>query len=348
MSLPTFNIKQTERKEPEFTFFVWDFKNKVVLDSGSPSLIPVGASRDNVEMHYANIIDKVDSAFDHTIKCLQFDFCLDRQQQSWVNVQACPTSDTPPSDKVMVSLTDISHHKQQVDQLKNKYNEVLNLAKMIIHDVKNPLMTILNVGRLLDMEVRNENSKSNKSYTELIEQIAKNALRMADKTGHLITYISDKNSTEQTRILLAEELQVFVAEIKNKYSDRIIEADISGPAIHAEVKSARIHIRTILEELLSNALKYSEPEQKIIFSLDKDEQHLVLTCTDHGIGIPSLQASTLLQKLPTTSRPGLRDEKGFGLGLPIIKKLIENMSGHLKLESEEDEGTTVTVCFPLA
>lgn len=348
MSLPTFNIHQNGRKELDFTFFVWDFKDKTVLDSGSPALIPVGASRDKVEIHYANIIDKVDAACENENFHLQFDFCLDRQQHNWVNVQVCPTSDSPPFNKVLVTITDTSRQKKQIDQLKSQYNELLSLAKMVIHDVKNPLMTILNVGRLLELEIENKNYENCKSYTGLIDQISKNALKMADKTGQLLTYISDKNPEEMRPVILAEELNVFVAESRNKYSDRIIELQISEPARSTEIKADRGHIRTILQELLSNSLKYSTPEQKIIFELDKEEDHLVIKCVDYGIGIPSLQASSILQKLPTTSRPGLKDEKGFGLGLPIIKKLSETLSADLSLESEEDEGTTVTIIFPIS
>ncbi|MGB3184156.1 MAG: HAMP domain-containing sensor histidine kinase [Cyclobacteriaceae bacterium] len=348
MSLPTFNRQQSEGREIDFTFFTWDTKEKIVTSSGSPGIIPPGVSKDNIEPHYAIILDKVESSLENGQLYQSFEFCLDRDTQYWVKVQSCPVDISGSSaTSVMVNITDITGQIKQKEDSRTKYNEILSLCKMIIHDVKNPLMTILNVGRLLNLESDTGNTDGCKSYTELINQVTKKSLKMADKTAELLTYISDKSTEDHAPVNLAEELYVFVAEAKGKYPDRRIELNIADDTLTKEVVTDRSYIRAILDELLSNSLKYSEPQDPVTFKLNLESNKIVLVCMDKGIGIPSLQASTLLQKLPTTSRPGLKDEKGHGLGLPIIKKLVDNLNGTMHLASEEDEGTTVTIRIPV-
>ncbi|MFA0961279.1 sensor histidine kinase [Roseivirga sp. BDSF3-8] len=326
-------------------FFTWDPQDKMVTSSGEPDVLRVGTKKKDLPSPYDVLIDKLDRAFEKETFRQDFDFCFQPQEGRWFRVHSCPSTCISHSrDEVMVILTNISESKKLTDRLKGEKNEALALSKMIIHDIKNPLMTIMNVGRLLELEGKGENFSN---YTALISEVSKEAMNMADKVGELLSIMSDKEKQELTPLVLDVELEALVAQKKAQHTERHIGLEVEDEARNEEVKASRPAIRNIFEQMVNNAIKFSETHTRITISLKKEGSALILACVDEGIGVPALQASQLLNKLPTSSRKGLRGEKGYGLGLPIMKKLTENLNGTIAFESDEDQGTTVRIALPI-
>ncbi|HEY9660833.1 MAG TPA: ATP-binding protein, partial [Allocoleopsis sp.] len=103
-------------------------------------------------------------------------------------------------------------------------------------------------------------------------------------------------------------------------------------------------LRQVLVNLLTNAIKYSPNGGKITLHLTGDDTHLTFSIQDHGIGIPLADQEHLFQAFQRGSN--VETIAGTGLGLAIVKACVELHRGEIRVESIEDEGTTVTVILP--
>jgi signal transduction histidine kinase len=99
----------------------------------------------------------------------------------------------------------------------------------------------------------------------------------------------------------------------------------------------------IFTNLLTNAVKYSEPGQPVEFTVGRERSNLVCRIRDRGIGIPESDQKWLFNAFHRGENVGQRP--GTGLGLTIVKRCVELHGGTLQLESQVGAGTTVTVTF---
>jgi signal transduction histidine kinase len=104
-------------------------------------------------------------------------------------------------------------------------------------------------------------------------------------------------------------------------------------------------LRHIFTNLLTNAIKYSDPERLIKFEIAGVNTDLVCTICDHGIGIPEADIEWLFNAFHRGGNVGNRP--GTGLGLVIVKRCLDLHGGRIKIDSRVGEGTSVTLSLPL-
>jgi two-component system sensor histidine kinase VicK len=112
------------------------------------------------------------------------------------------------------------------------------------------------------------------------------------------------------------------------------------------VRADDVKFFQIVHNLLSNAVKFTPAKGKITVRIKDDEQFFEVSVADTGIGIPEHLQPYLFQRDTRAAREGLKGEKSIGMGLYIIKKLVDIMKGEISFESEENKGSTFIVRFP--
>jgi len=100
--------------------------------------------------------------------------------------------------------------------------------------------------------------------------------------------------------------------------------------------------------IIGNAIKFSKPESKIKITTNRDSEKAFLIIKDWGIGIPKEKLNRVFDKFYKTDDSKTQKYGGLGLGLSIAKKIIEENSGKIEIESEEGLGTTCRIILPLA
>ena len=105
----------------------------------------------------------------------------------------------------------------------------------------------------------------------------------------------------------------------------------------------------VINNLLVNAIKFSHRKEKITVSLNLqfERSSVIIKVRDHGIGVPDAMKSIIFAKFTKASRRGTEGEKSLGLGMSIVKRIVELHNGLIWLESNENEGTTVFIELPL-
>ncbi|MFB9109784.1 sensor histidine kinase [Flavobacterium gyeonganense] len=259
---------------------------------------------------------------------------------------------------VVIDLTEKKNHEETLiknqETLEGKIKELnrinSNLEEfihVISHDLKEPLRKILM-----------HNSKIDGSYlTEIdaksMDVIKLSVLRLNSLVDDLVKYSSHTKHEEHTEV----DLKTIISEVLED-----LEVSITDKNAHIEIgklpvlKVSAVQMRQLFANLISNAIKYSKatipPEIQIYQVDDLDEEipnqnpkFVRIQIKDNGIGMDSghlLKIFTIFQRLHARN-----EYSGNGIGLAICKKIMENHSGTITVESKLNEGTTFTIYFPI-
>ena len=105
----------------------------------------------------------------------------------------------------------------------------------------------------------------------------------------------------------------------------------------------------ILQNLITNGIKYSKENEGVVqVNLKNDEKNLILTVKDNGYGIPAAQQKRVFEKLFRADNIRTLDTQGTGLGLYIVKSILDAVNGTVSFISKEGKGTEFTVTLPLS
>ncbi|OGI05785.1 MAG: hypothetical protein A2Y40_02870 [Candidatus Margulisbacteria bacterium GWF2_35_9] len=215
----------------------------------------------------------------------------------------------------------------------------------IIHDLKSPLASVLGLSEIF---IRVLSPDLNENQKEVIRKIKKH-------TQFALELIEDLLEIQNLNVNFSVDKQLIPIK-------PLIENAVQGHLIKAAEKNIEIKINTltdisipaderrlkqVMDNLISNALKFSHPETQIIISTKIDKEYFHIMITDQGIGIPKEEISNLFQPFSQISSRPTGGEKSTGLGLSIVKKIIELHKGEITIESEEAKGSTFTIKLPL-
>jgi PAS domain S-box-containing protein len=244
--------------------------------------------------------------------------------------------------------TDITEQIKAEEILENKNKELIrinndldNFIYTASHDLKAP---VSNLEGLLNM-VSDENE-------QLITETGKVVLPMVSQSlTRLKTVI--KELTEIARIQKDIESDMEVISFSEFFKDVLhscenelknFKGEVDFDFSNAEyVRFSRKNLRSIFFNLLSNALKYSDPTKEglVLIKSEKKDDYLILSINDNGLGIPQEQ----LSKIFTMFKRYHTHVEGTGVGLYIVKRIIENAAGKIEVESQEGKGTTFRLFF---
>jgi PAS domain S-box-containing protein len=248
---------------------------------------------------------------------------------------------------LLSALLDMTAHKELEEKMKSALATEIELNKMksnfvslASHEFRTPLTSILSSTVLLDRY----------SYGEHHEKAAKHVARIKSSVNNLTTILDEFLSIskiEEGKVTpKIEQLNVkdYLAKICNSFNNfskpgQEIEYEHHGVE---EVYTDPVLLGNIVNNLVSNAIKYSD-EGKKIFVVSDVNTRLHIEVRDNGIGIPKEEQKHLFNRFFRASNTGTA--QGTGLGLHIMKHYVEMLHGHVKVDSEVGKGSTFTVIF---
>ena len=241
--------------------------------------------------------------------------------------------------KMAAALTELATSNERLLHLNKEKNEFLGIAA---HDLKNPLTAIIGSAELLPM------AKDQARVAQCARMIVSAGTRMRD----LITNLLDANAIEEGRFTSKVErldLQELVEESveHNRPASTRKEINIQVCASGGLwAKADRGATLQILDNLISNALKYSPPKTTVHIHTLPEADSVVVGVKDEGPGISEEDQKKLFQKFTRLSARPTGGESSTGLGLSIVKRLAEAMSGAVQCHSVLGFGTTFKLRLP--
>jgi len=244
--------------------------------------------------------------------------------------------------KAFEALSAAKFEAEQANSIKANF-----LAHMS-HELRTPLNAMLGFGEIIRDETFGKNDPR---YTEYAGHIVSSAAHLLA----LINDVLDLSKLDLARNKLDEQQDVSVDEVAADSIDMVRpQAGENGVTLHAEVQANTFllradpqKLRQILVNLLSNAVKFTPSGGTVTLSAWCEVNGpFVFQIADTGIGMAQDDIPKAFSPFQQIDNPFNRKYPGTGLGLPIVKSLVELHDGTLNLESTVGEGTTVTVCLP--
>ena len=240
----------------------------------------------------------------------------------------------------VVVFRDVSKERE-VDRAKTEF---VSLAS---HQLRTPLSS---VNWFAEMLLAGDAGKLTKQQNEFIQKIYDGNQRMVDLVNALLnvsrielgTFSVEPEPTDIVEISksVIEELTPQVKEKKLKIEEKYEKI----PKFSADPKLVRI----VLQNLLSNAVKYTPEKGKVSADISLKNNNILIEIKDSGYGIPKDQQDKIFTKLFRADNVREKETEGTGLGLYIVKSIVDNSGGSISFDSAEDKGTTFHVSLPLS
>lgn len=241
---------------------------------------------------------------------------------------------------IVTILSDITQQKE-IDKMKTE------LVSMVAHELRSPLTSISGFSELLlDPELSREQQEE---YAGII-------LKESNRLGELINKFLDISRIESGRIQpkksaidLAETVQMVVGNNSYLATRKNIEVEVHPPDLPAEVLADSGMMEQVFLNLLSNAIKYSPENTRITLLIHQNEKEVITEVHDQGYGIPRNALGKIFDKFfRVTEHEAVRANTGTGLGLALVKQIVELHGGRITVESEIGKGSVFTVYLPKA
>ncbi|WP_258098040.1 ATP-binding protein [Marinoscillum pacificum] len=259
------------------------------------------------------------------------------------------------------SKRELSYQKRQIEkqqkaiaikneQLTNRNNQLIsineeknNLVSILAHDMRSPLGQIIGLAGALKSQLENVDD----DHMEMVGQIGKSAYRL----NQMITKMLDENSLDKHEILhepvyvsqLLEDIVKRYGLVSNKKN---IEIELNPCSHQYIISTDHLLLLQVLENLMSNAVKFSPVNSKIVISAECKEEEVVFQIQDQGPGFTESDKQMMFARYQKLSAKPTAGESSTGLGLSIVKKYVEQLKGNLKLESEPNRGSCFFVTIP--
>ncbi len=230
-----------------------------------------------------------------------------------------------------------AHELQELDRLKNEFFANIN------HELRTPLANILGA---LNQVGRERPDGTVHGSVEVGLRNAAHLLGLVDDLLQLARFSSGRATLQPTVVDVAALVRQVAGQFCTGRGDRLVYAAAStaGPLL-ARVDAKQL--RTVVFNLLSNALKFSEPsDPPVELHVRGVGPDVVLSVRDHGIGIPEGEIDRIFERFHRVEGRGQRRRPGVGIGLALVKDIVDQHGGRIDVASVEGQGTTVTVHLP--
>lgn len=246
------------------------------------------------------------------------------------------TTEKLARDKIITQNRELS----QINSTKDK------LFSVVSHDLMNPLNSLLGFTQLLEMNYQNASTESIGQYTRLI---SKSANAMAD----LLQTLSQWSMSQRGKIRVAPKT-IHLSQLIDELSEHL-SANFHNKRLSLQNEIPVDHIayadeemlRTVLRNLLNNAVKFSNPGGQIVAGSTLNGGTVIIRVSDQGVGIEADKLNKLFSVSSEVSTPGTAGEKGNGIGLIICKEFIGLNHGSIRAESTPGKGSDFYLEIPV-
>lgn len=229
----------------------------------------------------------------------------------------------------------------ELERLNQQKNQFLGMAA---HDLRNPLGIVMMYSEFLSLETENEQA-----------EFARTIFRSSEFMLRLINDLLDVSAIESGQVRLDLQPIDLLALVKRNLALNQLLAERKHITLHwfapdtlPPLLADAGKLEQVLNNLISNAVKFSYPQSAVEISVTVEGARVVLAVRDHGPGIPAAELNQLFKPFSRTSVKSTAGERSTGLGLTITRRLVMAHGGDLWVESIVGQGSTFFVALPIA
>ncbi len=216
------------------------------------------------------------------------------------------------------------------------------------HELRTPLNAIGGYTDLLCAEVAGPLTEEQRKYIGRIEKSQQHLLGIINDVLNFSKIRAGRLAYEISTVPVREVLGEVLAMMDGPIGLKKIEIDFTEPPADYFIRGDRPKVGQVILNLLSNAMKFTEPGGRIGMRASRDGHTICMSVSDSGRGIPKENFDRIFEPFVQIGRSLTSDLEGTGLGLAISREIAAGMGGSLTVESEVGRGSTFTLCLPSA
>lgn len=233
------------------------------------------------------------------------------------------------------SINQLAEKLQQVQELRKK------MTADVAHDLRTPLATVQShLEGMIDSVI----PASPENLESLLEEINRLTALVNDLQAIALTDSAILKFKQET-VNLESFLNDMVKKMEPLFTKKGVRLKLES-STPVQISSDHDALAKILDNLLSNALKFTPPGKKVLLQLESHDNQVTIRVKDEGIGIAEDDLPFIFERFYRTDQSRNRDSGGFGLGLTIVKELVVALNGTISVTSKLGEGSIFTITFP--
>ncbi len=250
-------------------------------------------------------------------------------------------TDVTEQREMELELRQLAEHLSQADRRKNEF------LAMLSHELRNPLGAIQ--GALAVANLPNADEAERALSLDIMQRQVSQLTRLLDDLMDVSRISRGKIELRRERIELSAILRQAVETCRPTIETRRHELTLHLPAEPIHVQADPVRLTQVFCNLLNNACKYSPPQGRIAISLERQNDEVIVSVKDSGVGIPPEMLDDIFEMFTQVKQTLDRSQGGLGIGLTIVQRLVEMHGGAVAAHSDGDgQGSQFTVRLPLA
>lgn len=221
------------------------------------------------------------------------------------------------------------------------------LLAIVSHDLRNPLSSIMMMSTLLQKQIMGK-KLTDEEILQKIVKIQSSGIRM----NRLIQDLLDVSSMDEGKFSVTKNpfsMNELIREVVTSFEENSAEANIeikmNLPDQSIQVEGDKDRLFQVFSNLISNSLKFTKPQGKVLISLTETENFAMIVVADSGKGISKSYLEEIFNRYWQSPDQDI-GKMGFGLGLSIVKGIVEAHGGSVRAESQEGVGTSIFFRIP--
>jgi signal transduction histidine kinase len=230
----------------------------------------------------------------------------------------------------------ITNFNRMIEKIQGMVEKEKEFIQNISHELKTPLTTMR--VNLESMLLLNDNHEDTEQINHSIESIDYLAKLINDLI--LISRI-ERNENEMDEFDAIDVINNAISEIQKRKASIRFNHNVDKSLL----KGSKTLFHRVIENLIENSIKYSKGKADITIGCNQTQDKVTITIEDKGIGIPADKLENIFERFYRVDSSRSRQTGGYGLGLSIVKSIVELFGGTIKVESEEGKGTKFTIAM---
>ncbi len=232
--------------------------------------------------------------------------------------------------------------QRRLTRLKNDF--IANVT----HELKTPITTVRVALEAMQNFDALEDLQRTREYLDISKQELDRLTLLVDRVLKMSLFEREKMELRLEKIDVSQLLSSIVATMQLQFQKHQAQVNLNIEEGDFHLVADRLHLSSVVFNLIDNALKYSPRHPKISLNLGRDNGEINISVTDQGLGIPKSYQEKIFDKffrVPTGDR---HDVKGHGLGLSYVAEVMRRHQGRVELDSQEGQGSTFTLRLPIS
>lgn len=242
--------------------------------------------------------------------------------------------------KQTVKLIELNRYNKRLKRTRKKLSEknkqLKDFAGQVAHDMKMPLANMIVTSDIIKSKYKSQLDSQGVGY---LDNLKSSSLSLSDYINNLLGYY-ESNTFESTFPSETFSLNQLIEEVIDILNIKI-NCSIEIPKEDIELHTNKAALEQILINLLTNSLKYNDKDDpEIIIDQERKDSHVIISVTDNGMGIPKEKKKQIFELFSTLEHVDRFGNKGHGIGLSTVKKLVNSLGGKIRVKSQLGQGTS--------